>query len=202
MPINRRPPLDLNGHRMKTAEFLALSDDGIDRWLVSGEVREWGSTVRDRFHASMSAEIGYRLLRGTDRASTTGTASSAVILSGNVGVIPEAGADHVLGIDLAAFSEDLYENQPSETDLMVGLPTLAIEIVGRDEPEEMVRAKVKIFRSLHFPAIWVIDPLRKSFREIDPRRGVDQTVSRGRIVIDLVPGGSLGIVVEELFREP
>ena len=48
--------------RMTIAEFLALPDDGVERWLVNGEVWDFvvekhGMTVRDRMHGRATARI-------------------------------------------------------------------------------------------------------------------------------------------------
>ena len=37
---------------MTADEFLALPDDGVERWLIHGEVREFGMTIRNRWHSN------------------------------------------------------------------------------------------------------------------------------------------------------
>src|SRR4051794_38792812 len=36
---------------MTTAELLALPENGMDRWLIAGELRERPMTLRNRFHS-------------------------------------------------------------------------------------------------------------------------------------------------------
>ena len=52
-------PLGLAAPRRKMSmeEFLALPDDGIDRDLIRGELREWGMTVRNRLHGFSTSLI-------------------------------------------------------------------------------------------------------------------------------------------------
>ena len=47
---------------MTVEEFLALPDDGIDRELIRGKVKEYGMTIRNRFHSTTEAMIVYFLL--------------------------------------------------------------------------------------------------------------------------------------------
>jgi hypothetical protein len=51
---------------MTTEEFLALPDDGVERWLINGVVREFGDimTRRNRHHGRLTA----RLARQSTRA--------------------------------------------------------------------------------------------------------------------------------------
>ena len=48
----------LEKKRLTAEEFLALPDDGIDRWLINGEVREFGTmTVRNWMHSTIMAKL-------------------------------------------------------------------------------------------------------------------------------------------------
>jgi hypothetical protein len=47
---------------MTIAEFLALPDDGVDRELIRGEVKNKGMTYRNRVHAKVVARITHQLL--------------------------------------------------------------------------------------------------------------------------------------------
>jgi hypothetical protein len=46
---------------MTAEEFLALPEDGIDRELIRGELRERGMTYRNRFHSKVEANIVFEL---------------------------------------------------------------------------------------------------------------------------------------------
>jgi hypothetical protein len=42
---------------MSTEELLAIPEDGTDRWLIAGELRERRSTQRGRFHSRAQARV-------------------------------------------------------------------------------------------------------------------------------------------------
>ena len=43
---------------MTTEEMLALPDNGMERWLIDGELRERPMTVRNRFHRAAVSAVG------------------------------------------------------------------------------------------------------------------------------------------------
>jgi hypothetical protein len=51
---------------MTADEFLALPNDGVERWLVRGEVREFGMMVRNRWHSRVEARVVQSLLNWLD----------------------------------------------------------------------------------------------------------------------------------------
>jgi hypothetical protein len=46
---------------MTAEEFLALPDDGVDRELIEGELKERGMTYRNRFHSGIEANVVFSL---------------------------------------------------------------------------------------------------------------------------------------------
>src|SRR5271166_4039820 len=42
---------------MTTGELLAIPEDGTDRWLIAGELRERPTTRRNRFHSRTMARV-------------------------------------------------------------------------------------------------------------------------------------------------
>ena len=42
---------------MTAEELLALPEDGTDRWLIAGELRERPMTKRNRFHSRATARV-------------------------------------------------------------------------------------------------------------------------------------------------
>ena len=41
-----------------TEQLLAMPDDGMERWLIRGELREKPMTVRNRFHSRALIRVG------------------------------------------------------------------------------------------------------------------------------------------------
>lgn len=95
---------------MTAEEFLALPDDGKERWLIRGQLREKGATMsyRNRFHSWVEAQIAFLLnswLR--DQPQPRGA-----VHSGEVGC--RLTDDTVVGIDVAFFSVETVSGQSDE----------------------------------------------------------------------------------------
>jgi hypothetical protein len=86
--------------RMTTAELLAMPENGVDRWLIAGRLRECPITRRNRFHSravsTISAELEIWLRQ---QPSPRGQ-----VLTGEVGIILGHEPDTTVGIDVAYVS--------------------------------------------------------------------------------------------------
>lgn len=51
--------------KMTTADMLALPENGVERWLIDGKLREKPMTVRNRFHSRTMMTIGISWNTGT-----------------------------------------------------------------------------------------------------------------------------------------
>ena len=74
---------------MTAEEFLALPDDGIDRELIRGELRERAMTVRNRFHSSTEARIAHVLDNWLDAAARAPGRRSSAARPGSGSAAPE-----------------------------------------------------------------------------------------------------------------
>src|SRR5579875_2681732 len=113
---------------MNTEELLALPDDGMERWLIAGELREHPrehcKTVRNRFHSRAMICIGTELeLWRRQQPQPRGQ-----VLGGEVGVRLSRDPDTTVGVDVVYVSADVIIRQTDETTLIEGVPTLAVEI--------------------------------------------------------------------------
>ena len=64
---------------MTTEEMLALPQNGVERWLIRGELREVPMTVRNRRHSRLMARIAYLLESWLDRGHGCGSRRSAAV---------------------------------------------------------------------------------------------------------------------------
>lgn len=46
---------------MTTEQLLTLPDDGVERWLIKGQLREKPMTVRNRWHSRVMIRVGFLL---------------------------------------------------------------------------------------------------------------------------------------------
>jgi Uma2 family endonuclease len=140
--------------RMSLAEFLALPDDGVEWNLIRGKVWEKPKTWRNRRHSRIEAQIAYLLESWLEKQSRP----RGAIHSGNTGCILSQGPDTMVGIDVIYLSAGLAAQEPDDTQLIDGVPTLAVEILSPSNTEEEVNAKVDEYRRVGVPLVWLVDP--------------------------------------------
>jgi Uma2 family endonuclease len=139
-------------------EFLALPDDGVERDLIYGVVREYpGKTVtrRNRRHSRVEANIVYLLKSWLSRQPMP----RGEIHSGEVGCILRRGPDLTVGIDVAYFSREVIarcSDQP--TTMIEGAPVLAIEILSPSDVQEEIDEKIDSYLANGTAVVWIVDP--------------------------------------------
>ncbi len=140
---------------MTVEEFLALPEDGQDRWLIRGQVypREPSMSVRNRKHSKVEANLVQLLKNWLDRQPEP----RGEIHSGDAGFRLRGTSDSLVGADVAYASADLVSGTNEELPYHDGPPVLAVEILSpSDKHEELVR---KVLAYLEAGAVvWEVDP--------------------------------------------
>ena len=145
-----------------TEELLDMPDDGVDRELIRGGLKERPMTKRNRFHAATEARVARVLDEWLDLASFNGQ-----VFSGELGVILRRNPDTTVGIDVALFEETVVNEQSDETTLIEGIPVLAVEILSPSDKVEDIRNKVVEYLDVGVQVVWVVDPY---FRTVQVHR--------------------------------
>ena len=138
---------------MTLEEFTALPDDGMDRELILGEMRERPMTKRNRFHAKAEATIAYLIknwLLGLEKPR-------GEVYSGEVGCILSRDPDTNVGIDVAYFSAETVARQTDFTTLIEGAPVLAVEILSPSDKHEEITEKIDVYLTSGVDLIWIVD---------------------------------------------
>jgi Uma2 family endonuclease len=145
---------------MTTEEFLALPDDGVERWLIRGQLREWGKggkggmTVRNRDHSRIMA----RATRFLDVWLDEQPEPRGSVLCGEAGVRLRRDPDTTVGIDVVYISAEVAAHRPNDTTLIDGVPILAVEILSPNAKLEEINEKLDTYREVGVPLVWIIDP--------------------------------------------
>ncbi len=177
---------------MTAEEFLALPDDGKERELIRGELREKPMTYRNRFHAQAEARIAFLLGRWLeDQPQPHGT-----VYSGEVGCILRHEPDTIVGIDVAYFSHAVTQRQTDETALIDGVPLLAVEVLSPSDKQSEVHEKVMLYLESGVQAVWIVDPLFRTV-QVHQRGAEPKTFNREETLSGCLPG--LEIPVADLF---
>ena len=149
---------------MTTAELLALPENGMDRWLIAGELRERPMTVRNRFHSRIMA-CGTTELENWNRQQPL---PRGQVLCGEAGVRLIRDPDTVFGIDIIYVSPEVIVRQTDETTLIDGVPLLAVEILSPSETMEDVHEKIDALLAAGVQLVWIIDPHDRTVRVYRP----------------------------------
>src|SRR6266851_7816155 len=111
---------------MTTEEMLALPENGVDRWLVRGQLREKPMTIRNRTHSRIMVRISYLLENWLERQPEP----RGSVYCGEVGVRLRRDPDTTVGVDVTYVSADTMARQTDATTLIEGAPVLAVEILS------------------------------------------------------------------------
>src|SRR5688572_3039530 len=114
---------------MTTEELLALPDDGVDRELIRGQLRERPMTKRSRPHSRTEAMIAHLLLEWSRRQPKP----HGEVLSGEAGVRIRKNPDTTVGIDVCYVSPETAAGTPENASWVDGPPVLAVEILSRSD---------------------------------------------------------------------
>ncbi len=139
---------------MTTDELLALPDNGTDRWLIRGQLREKPMTVRNRWHSRIMARIAQLLGDWLDRQPEP----RGEVLGGEAGVRLRRNPDTIVGVDVVYIGPELAAQEPADTRLIDGVPILAVEILSPSDTEDEINEKVAAYRNAGVALIWVVDP--------------------------------------------
>lgn len=139
---------------MTVEEFLALPDDGVERWLVRGELRENGDmTQRNRFHSTIEGEVTGQLWAWL----RTQPQPRGRVVSGEAGFLLSRNPDTTVGIDVALISPAMAAANPLDTTLFDGPPVLAVEILSPNDKHRDVTEKIRGYLASGV-MVWIVNP--------------------------------------------
>ena len=138
---------------MTTEQLLALPDDGVERWLIRGQLREKPMTYRNRWHSRTMA----RVARFLDVWSDQQPEPRGSVLVGEAGVRLRRDPDTTVGIDVVYISADLAAHNPSDTTIIDGVPVLAVEILSPNNTVEEIDEKIDQYLEAGVPLVWIVD---------------------------------------------
>ena len=126
----------------------------MDRYLIRGELRERPMTRRNRFHSRIESQIAYILGEWRERQP----APRGAVHSGEAGVILRHDPDSTVGIDVVYLSPELAAQEPEDTTLIDGVPTLVVEVLSPSDTQEEIDEKLDAYREAAVSIIWLVDP--------------------------------------------
>src|SRR5438034_5214322 len=92
-----------------TEQLMAMPEDGKDRWLINGELREKEMTRRNRDHSRIEARIVYILLSWNDAQPEP----RGEVLVGEAGIRLRKNPDTTVGVDVAYVAPESAAASPA-----------------------------------------------------------------------------------------
>jgi Uma2 family endonuclease len=149
---------------MTTVDLLAIPEDGTDRWLIAGELRERPMTRRNRFHSRVMIRVGKILDNWLDKQPEP----RGQVLGGEAGVILGHDPDTTVGIDVTYVGTEVMVRQTEDSTLIDGVPTLVAEILSPSDTIEDINEKIDAYLAAKVSIIWIIDPYRHTITVHQP----------------------------------
>jgi Uma2 family endonuclease len=140
---------------MTAEQFLALPDDGVERWLIRGQLRERPMTYRNRWHSRVMVRVAKLLDNWLDQqAEPRGS-----VLCGEAGVrLTHDPETTIVGVDVVYVSAEVMARQADDTTVIEGTPVLAVEILSPSNTVEEIDEKIDEYLSAGVPLVWIVDP--------------------------------------------
>jgi Uma2 family endonuclease len=180
---------------MTTEELLALPENGRERWLLAGELREKPMTVRNRFHSKLLVAIAACLKNWRDQQAEP----RGEVLGGEAGVRLQREPDTTVGIDVVYVSPEVAARQGDDTTLVDGVPLLAVEILSPRDTIDEIHEKISTYLSAGVALVWVFDPYDRTATIYQPSTPPSFVNERQDLVGDPVLPG-FRVPLAELFR--
>lgn len=159
----------LSSHRVPTAEdLIALPDDGVERELIGGELRELPITRRNKVHSGVEATIVKLLGYWHDRQPEP----RGRIHSGEAGFRIRREPETFVGIDVAYVSPELLAADDPDKPFYDGAPVLAVEVLSPSDTHGALVEKINAYLDAGV-VVWVVDP---DFRTVRIHRPGEEPV--------------------------
>jgi Uma2 family endonuclease len=142
-----------------TADLLALPDDGIERYIIRGQLREIRDgenvTVRNRFHSAVMACISQRLRNWLE----TQPLPRGEVMCGEAGCELLTPTDAtIIGADVVYYNGEQWAAQSNDRTINIGTPTLLVEILSPSTTIQQLNEKLQTYRAAQCPLVWVVEP--------------------------------------------
>lgn len=141
-----------------TEQMLAMPENGVERWLIQGQLRESPMTVRNRWHSRIMTLVAHVLQSWLEKQPEP----RGAVLTGEAGVRLRRNPDSTVGVDVVYVDAELAAQEPDDTNLIDGVPVLVVEILSPSDTQENIDEKIDDYLAAGVRLVWVIDPHDKT----------------------------------------
>ncbi len=143
--------------KMTAEELLAMPDDGVERWLIRGELRENRESDMNRRNPDHSGAMT-RVAAVLDAWLRSQRPPRGKVYTGDVAFKLRPDSATLVGIDVAYVSAELRAKTPKGRKVIEGVPILAVEIFSPSDVHSEVNEKVQEYLDVGVGVVWVVDP--------------------------------------------
>jgi Uma2 family endonuclease len=143
---------------MTTDDLLALPEDGTERWLIAGKLRQRPLPPPNRFRRSTSIQMASALAAWLESQPEP----RGQMLTGDVVVRLRCDPDTSFGVDLTYVSAEVLARQSADSTIIDGVPTLVAEILSPNDTIENVNEKIDAYLAAGVPLVWILDTHRRT----------------------------------------
>jgi Uma2 family endonuclease len=148
--------LALQDQAVTTEQLLALPDDGKERWLVRGKLREPDTRRRYRLHDRVQANLCFALRQWSSRQVPDGK-----VLLGEVGFRLRRDPDTTMGADVA-YVEGSISSDGSIDFALDAVPVLAVRILSPSDTRGAINDRVKGLVDAGVELVWNVEVLHRT----------------------------------------
>lgn len=143
--------------KMTTEELLAMPDDGVERWLIRGELREnteIDMNRRNPDHGRTCSRITTFLMNWVLAQQKP----RGGVYVGDTMFKLRLDNDSTVGIDVAVVSPELESRTPKRSKVVDGVPIVAVEVLSPSDKNEDITEKVWEYLEAGVAQVWVANP--------------------------------------------
>lgn len=147
---------------MTAEELMELPEDGIERDIINGELRERPMTLRNPGHSETEVNVSHLLRLWRDGQPEP----RGKVVGGEAGFRLQRDPETFVGIDVAYVSAEMVAGRDRKLKFFEGPPALAVEILSPSDSHRKVVEKVNLYLEVG-TVVWVVDP---DFRTLSVHR--------------------------------
>jgi len=137
-----------------TDELLAMPDDGIERWLINGELREGDVTRRNYKHSRVESKFDFKLREWLEAQPQP----RGDVVVGEAGFMLREDPAVTVGTDVAYIDADLASACAGADGIIHGVPVLVVEILSPSDEHDDVSEKIDAYLDCGVKIVWIVDP--------------------------------------------
>lgn len=176
-------------------DLFAMPDEGMEREIIRGELRERPVLRRNQLHSIVLMTIGRLLGTWIQACNLVG----GKVAGGEAGIRLRRDPESTVGVDVAYFSPEQWATMPRDQPWFEGPPVLAVEVLSRSDKHEDIIEKVELYLECGVQVVWIVDP---DFQTVTVHRPTVRPAAYGEDeILDVSPElRGFQIAVSEFFN--